>query len=413
MNFFWLTFLWLNAWRNLKRHARRTLVTVLSVAAAAAAILVFESFKKSLIKTARQSVITSYYGHYELTKKGFYEEKSEKPYGYQIVDFDLLREKINSQVGELKFFSRRQEFFGLLNFSDRSFGGVGIAIDAAEDRKFLTLTQVAQGKHLADSPKDSVFIGTGVAKALHVGVGDVVALLVTTPTGSLNALDLNVTGIFKTGVVEIDDRGFYVHQSLVQSLLKIPGAPRILIGFEKDDELQFKKPLEDLLTREFSDLKASHWMERAPFYENLLGWMTKQIFVFYIIVLIIATLGIANVFTMGLLERVGEFGTLKSLGNHASEIAMLIFVEAILQAFLGSILGIVLGIFIILVPLGGGILMPPPALMSVPMLVQFAVPLKALVPIALICTVVSGLSGIFPAIKFARMSIVKALGRNI
>ncbi|MCX6125449.1 MAG: hypothetical protein NTV34_11985, partial [Proteobacteria bacterium] len=295
MNFVnWTELLFKNAWRNLLRNPRRTLLSLVSISSATSAILIFASYEKSLIKTTRQNVITAYYAHYEITDKDYAEKKVDSPYGYQIEDVDSLRSSIEAEVGPLAFLSRRQDFFGLLNFNDRSFGALGLAIDAKEEQKFLTLAQVSAGKHLGDSPLESAFVGEGVAKALKLKIGDTLTLLVTTSQGSINAQDLTVTGMFKTGVMDLDDRAFYIHQELVNSLLKIKGSPRVLIGFSKSDELPLQKPLEDLLRRKFPNLKASHWLERAPFFNNLMGWISKQISVFYFIVLIVSTLSIVN-----------------------------------------------------------------------------------------------------------------------
>jgi putative ABC transport system permease protein len=395
------------------RNPRRTGFSLLSIALATAAILVFESFKQSLIKATRHNIITAHYGHFEITKNGYKEGKDENPYGFQIEDTEQLRSQINEKVGNLRFMSRRQEFFGLLNYNDRSFGAVGLGIDAKEEIKFMTLAQVNEGVHLADSHPQSIFLGYGVAKTLRLKVGDVVTVLVTTAQGSMNALDLTVVGTFKTGVNDLDDRAFYVHQETAQELLKVQGAPRILIGFAQDDELPLQMPLNQLLSQSFPDLKASHWMERATFYDNLLGWMKQQIFVFYVIVMVISTLSIANVFTMGLLERIGEFGTLRAIGTYASEVRSLIFVESILQSLLGSLLGVAIGLFIIQVPLHNGILMPPPPMMSTAFLVHFEQPWNQVIPTILICTFVSAISGILPAVKIGRMGIVEALGRNV
>ncbi len=400
------------AGRCLLRSPRRTFFNLLSVSFATAAILIFGSFEDSLIKVTRRNVITAHYAHYEITHKDYYKNKVDKPFGYQIKDYEQLRKTIEEKVGHLVFASRRQEFFGLINFNDKTFAGMGLGIDAQEEKNFMTLVQVLSGVHLADAPEKSVFVGKGLADSIRLKVGDRITLLVTTAGGSINASDLLVAGIFASGVTDLDERTFYVNQSILPPLLKIEGASRILIGFEGEDELVYQNALNKTLATSFPDLSASHWLERATFYPNLMGWLRTQLSFFYVIVLFIAAVSIVNIFTVGLLDRSGEFGAMRALGTHRWEIGSLIFIESLIQALVGSLLGVVIGAIFILLPLSQGITMPPPPMMSIPMLVTFDIP-WARVPITVaICALVTGLAGLIPAYHMGRINIVKALSRN-
>jgi ABC-type antimicrobial peptide transport system permease subunit len=52
-------------------------------------------------------------------------------------------------------------------------------------------------------------------------------------------------------------------------------------------------------------------------------------------------------------------------------------------------------------------------MMSTAFLVHFEQPWNQVIPTILICTFVSAISGILPAVKIGRMGIVEALGRNV
>lgn len=409
-----LIFFYFNlAARSLFRTPRRTVFNLLSISFATAAIVVFGSFEDSLIRVTRKNVITAHYAHYEITHREYQANKADKPFGYPILEFEELRKQIEQEVGKLAFISRRQDFFGLLNFNDKTFGGMGLGIDALEEKKFMTLAQVDAGVHLGDSPEKSIFVGKGLAESIHLKVGDSLTLLVTTANGTINAMDLEVTGIFRTGVTDLDERTFYVHQSILATLLRITGPSKILIGFSDPDELKYQVPLNKLLADKFPDLRASHWLERATFYPNLIGWLQKQLSFFYGIVLFISAISIVNIFTMGLLDRAGEFGAMRALGTHQQEIGLLIFIESMIQALLGSLLGIFIGIGIIVIPLSQGIMMPPPPMMSVPLEVMFEIPWHRMFLTVVLCTTVTGFSGLIPAFHMGRINIVKALSRNI
>jgi putative ABC transport system permease protein len=290
---------------------------------------------------------------------------------------------------------------------------MAFGIEASQERDFLTLVQTQTGKHLADTGENGVFVGYKLAEKLKAKDGDQVQVLVTTQTGSMNAFDLEIAGTFKSGVIQLDEGAFFIHHALAEKLLKTEGAPLLMVGFKGDDELVYQDKLKRLIRDYDPDLELVHWRQLAEFFDNTMGWVNIQFMVFRIIILIIATISIITVFMMGLMERMGEFGTMRAIGTHRGSIASMIFFEALLQSGLGSVLGVGLGILIIKLFLVNGLTMPPPPLMSVPFKVTFEIP-WASIPLTLaMCVLVSGGAGILPALRMARIRIVEALGRNV
>ncbi len=409
----WVRFLLMASGRNLLRSFRRTAISLLAIASAVAAMIVFQSFVNGVKSTFRHDVITSNYGHFQITRHGFRKNDSDEPFAYQISGASKLRERIEKEVAPLSFFSQRQIFYGLLNYNDRSLGGIGFGIEAEEERRFLTLVQVEQGKHLADGGDLSIFVGFKLAQKLRAKPGDMMTVLVTTKTGSMNALDLEMVGTFKTGITQLDEGSYFIHRRISEQLLKVEGAPIVMIGFKDDDEMKYQKKLNQVVADYDPTLEVAHWRQLAEFFDNTMGWVEKQVFVFRIIILIIATISIVTVFMMGLMERMGEFGTMRAIGTHRQSIAAMIFLESILQSTLGSLIGVGLGMFIITGLLTNGITMPPPPLMSVPFHVTFLIP-WANIPLTLaLCVLVAGGAGVLPAWRMARIRIVEALGRNV
>lgn len=408
----WVRFLVETSFRNLMRSPRRTLISLSAIACAAAAMLVFQSFVNGVKQTFRINVITSVYGHFQVSPKGFRQNESDDPLAYQISNFDEIRKAVED-IAPIKMFAPRQPFYGLVNFNDRSVGGIGFGVDAKEENKFLTLNQIYEGKSLADAGPESIVIGFALAKRLRVKVGDMVTVLVTTKTGSMNALDLEMVGTFKSGITELDQGTYQIDHNVVERLLKSKGAPIVVLGLQQDNEMPVKAALEKKFREQFPNLEIVHWNKLAEFFDNTMGWIEKQIFVFRTIILMIATLSIVTVFMMSLFERIGEFGTMRAIGTHRGSIAFMIFIESMVQSFVGSLIGVALAVAVITLGLRQGYTMPPPPLMSVPFHVNFSVPWADVPGTLLLCIFVAGGAGIFPALKMARIGIVEALGRNV
>ncbi len=399
--------------RNLLRSPRRTMISLFAIAAAASSLIIFQSFVEGVRTTFRENVITSQFGHYQIYREETRNKPGVDPYKYLIEDDKEFKEKISKSVAPLSFLSRQERFFGLLSNGDKSTGGVGIGIEANEEKDFLTLTQVHEGKHLADGSKESIFIGFEFARKLNIKVGDYVTVVVNTAEGSINALDLEVVGTFKSGVTEMDSGMYMIHYDTAKDLLGVNGSQRILIGFEDDDELAHQAKLNTFLKKNYPKLQAVHWQELAAYFDNTMGWLDSIFFVFRVIIILIAALSIVNVFTITLLERTGEFGTLRAIGTKRSEIISMIITEGLMQAFLGTGLGVLMGVVVIVGALAGGVSMPPPLLMTTPFEVAFAIPWVGVGITSLLCIGIAGGSGIWPAIKMSNINIVQALGRNV
>src|SRR5439155_25624201 len=96
------------------------------------------------------------------------------------------------------------------------------------------------------------------------------------------------------------------------------------------------------------------------FYANTVALYDRQFAVLNAIILFLVVLGVSNSVNMTVLERMGEFGTMRALGNRAWHIVKLIIVESALLGCSGAVLGFALGATLALTISTVGIAMPPP-----------------------------------------------------
>ena len=64
-------FLLKSAWRNVLRHRRRSLVTLLAVVSGVGGVVVFGGFVEANYTGLRESVIRSQYGHLQVYRAGY------------------------------------------------------------------------------------------------------------------------------------------------------------------------------------------------------------------------------------------------------------------------------------------------------------------------------------------------------
>ena len=71
---------------------------------------------------------------------------------------------------------------------------------------------------------------------MHVKPGDYLTLMSTTTSGSLNAMDVRVAGIFMSGVKEYDDRAIKMPLAGAQQLLQTKKVERLLVLLNNTDD---------------------------------------------------------------------------------------------------------------------------------------------------------------------------------
>jgi len=127
-----------------------------------------------------------------------------------------------------------------------------------------------------------------------------------------------------------------------------------------------------------------------------LDYVTIAATIIGIITLLGAAIGLMNIMLVSVTERTREIGIRKSAGATRTDIRNQFLTEAVVICQIGGIAGIIMGILI------GN-------LMGMSMNAAFIIPWKWIFSGIFVCLVVGVLSGLYPAIKAARLDPIEAL----
>lgn len=395
------------AYRNVVRQRRRSLIAVVAVAFGIASLILASGFIEWNLRFGRESTIHSQLGHIQISKRGYLDSGLSDPFAYLLPDNITLQHEIES-LPHVRTLAPRLSFNGLISRggSTISFIGEGVVPDREQDLS-RSLT-IVQGQGLSSGDSHGVIVGQGLAANLGVKPGDTVVLLATTPSGSINAVEGTVRGLFATVTKAYDDSAIRVPIVMARQLLRISGLHSYVLLLDKTENTDV---VVSALRKLFHGqaLEVIPWYRMADFYNKTAELFSRQVNFVRLIIAVIIVLSISNSMMMSVLERTSEIGTLTALGTRRSGILSLFLTEGVLLGILGGCLGLLLGYGAAQLISVIGIPMPPPPGMAsgytAEIMVTWPLALQAFA-LAVSTTLVASL---FPAWKASRMNIVDSL----
>ncbi|HEX3580214.1 MAG TPA: ABC transporter permease, partial [Thermoanaerobaculia bacterium] len=215
------------AFRNILRNRRRSAITLLVIVFGSIGLILFGGYKAHTFYALRESTIRNRLGHLQIFAKGYSASESQKPLAYALDDVASLRRQVERDP-RVKMTAAQITLMGLVSNGEKSETFLATAVEPAKDREMQS-QRIMAGAPLANNEPDAALLGAGLAKSMHVKPGDYVTLMTTTVTGSLNAMDVRVAGIFTIGVKEYDDRAVKLPIAGAQTLLQTKKVEKLLV----------------------------------------------------------------------------------------------------------------------------------------------------------------------------------------
>jgi putative ABC transport system permease protein len=405
--------LWTVPWtalRNLLRQPRRSALALSAVTFGVVALMLASGFIQWIYFDLRESTIRAELGHLQIVRPGYYDVGRADPFKYLLPASGPTLDLVERQPGVVAV-APRLYFSGLASHGDTTISFSGEGISPAQEAQLSGSLVINAGAALREGDSKGVMFGAGLAHNLGVHVGDPVVLLVSTPSGGVNAVDATVRGIFSTVSKAFDDSALRVPIEMARRLLRVQGAHAWVVLL--DDTARTDATMTSLhKLLPAKDFEIAPWYELADFYNKTVALFSKQLAVMRAIIAAIIVLSISNTMIMGVMERTGEIGTAMALGATRSRIGAQFVVEGIVLGILGGLVGVALSVALATAISAIGIPMPPPPGMAHGYVGQIMVTPTLAVQAFGLASVTTLIASIFPAIKASRLSIVDALRTN-
>ncbi len=330
-------------------------------------------FQEEIIKSS----INTYTGYFQINRKGFFDNESlaafiEKP--------DAIIQEISS-IPHIKAVTTRILSLGLVGGGNNSSGCLIVGIHPDREAQVTTFRNgVIKGRFLEPAEQNAIIIGVDMAQRLDLPLQGEATLLLLSSTGTIEAVNLQVVGIFDSGNPAFNRNMVMVSQSLLSQLVgygntkvsqivvaidhnrhleetaqAISEKLRKFQAFYTDIDSSTKIPID--MIQEFGDvyvkmekgiefekkLELLSWKEILPALVDVVQLQNIVLKIILTAVFLAAFIIVLNVTIMGVMERKREFGILKAMGMRSSQLAKLIFMESLMMTGAAFVIGTTLG----------------------------------------------------------------------
>ncbi|MBL7003684.1 MAG: ABC transporter permease [Gammaproteobacteria bacterium] len=400
----WLIF----AIKNVFRNRRRALITILITAIGTVAIMLSGGFALFTYEGLQEMAARSS-GHIIVAHKDYFDQEEETPMELGMVNYQQKIEQLKEDKRVRKVLPRTA-LSGLISNGDKSAIFMGSGIDPEEFVVKGPSLEMVAGRRLSrnleklETPE--IMLAKDLAKSMQVEVGGYLTVMVTTADGVLNAIDVQVSGIFSTGVPEMDKRLVMTHINTAQELLvtdKISSLHVYLYQIDDTDSVL------ESVQKNHKTLALQSWLEQAFFYEKVKNLYDRIFGMLGIVIFLMVFFSVSNTMSMVVVERTREIGTQAAMGAYPWEIVRNFSLESFVIGLTGTALGLLISGIISVALQFANIQMPPPPGSShgYPLMVYFSFELAMLIVplLILICVAAAWIA----ATRGVKKSIVEAL----
>jgi putative ABC transport system permease protein len=272
---------------------------------------------------------------------------------------------------------------------------------------FLTITA---GDVLASGSKDAeVMLGEGLAKSLKASPGSSLTLLASTTDGALNAMDVQVKGVFSTGVPDLDRRAIYTDIASAQKLLNTERISSLGVFLSR---MEMTQEARQRFAAANPALTVQTWLDQAFFYQAVRDLYNRIFGALGLIIGLIVVFVVTNAMAMAIIERTREIGTLRALGTLPSQLLRTLGMEGMVLGGVGAIGGAIVALGVTVLLLVVPVQMPPPPGQSkgYPLIISFDFTMYAVTMLTMVALTV--LASVWVARKTVNMPVVDALAHT-
>lgn len=327
------------AFRNVTRQTGRTALSMVSIIFGVAVLILGRGFVGGLKENIIRAQIDTVSGHVLALPAGY------PTIGLQHPVDELLHVDAETAAwldGATAGWTQRTFFTARVVHGRDAMRVRVVAVDPATDTSVFPRDGWRTQGAIAEGPEQGVTLSVGVARIFGSSPGDRLIFEARTTDGAINALEVPVAGVLRTGSPTFDGSGVLMSRALAQELVQIgDGFTHLAVRLpSRDDAAEFAAALAPRLG---AQAQITTWREESEGLVAAQDLRQTMLDILAFAMMAIAATGIANTVLMAAYERVREIGTLRAMGLGRGGVIRLFVTEGAIMGVAGSLLGAALG----------------------------------------------------------------------
>lgn len=394
------------AFRNLFRNVKRSILSVMTIIVGVMGLIMAYGMVRGVEDTFIRVDIDTDFGHLRVMHKDYTKEEENMPLDIQVQKPKQVVQALQKKWPTATVFQR------IVFATDLSDGvntlrcrGVALPADAAE--KAYKFAQYTSKKTKLVKGENSIYMGADLAKTFKKKVGDRITLVVRTRAGSINALDFTIRDVLSVGNMLVDSMSIYMSMETGRKLLQMKqGATDVIARLPGRKDAKAAAALAGTVSPQNFPRT---WRHKAQEIIDLQQLRRKIFNIMIGLILLVASIGIANTLLMSGYERRGEIGMMMAQGMRTKSIMSMFAMEAGALGLFGSLVGAAIGsagalyfqTYGFQIPAGTGY--EEVTTMSVASTIYFLFSIDLAIIAVVIGVVVSVLGSLWPAWRITRL----------
>ncbi len=243
---------------------------------------------------------------------------------------------------------------GLLSFGQAVQGAVIRGVLPVEESRVADIGVHMKAGRLENlqAGEFGIVLGSELARALGVGMGDKVVLIApqgqVTPAGVMPRLkQFTVAGIFEVGMYEFDAGLALINLQDAQKLYRM-GDRVSGVRLKLKDLYRAPLVVRDLSTMLTGDLYISDWTRQHANFFRAIQIEKNVMFIILLLIVAVAAFNIVSTLVMVVTDKQSDIAILRTLGASPASIMKIFIVQGALIGVIGTLLGVVGGVVLAL-----------------------------------------------------------------
>jgi ABC-type lipoprotein release transport system permease subunit len=336
---------WRIGWRNLGRNRRRTALTAVGLAVGYTSVVAIAGLTDGLTSEMVDTATGIITGQVEIHAPAYLPDRSvyETIGGDAGTDVAALLDAATADPA-VTGAAPRVYAGGLISSGAATVGAMLVGVDPAREPTVTRLPAAVREGHFPEAGKHELLIGRGMATQLGVAPGAELVLVAPAADGSLGNDLFTVSGVFESGMQDLDQGYALLPLDVLQELLALAPGRIHEVALRVNDPWLAPAVAERVGARlrgaGGAPLLVQPWTVLRPELVDYAQLAKSSLWIVLVVIFAMAIFGVANTLLMATFERRYEFALLLALGAAPRGIVRAILTEAVALGVFSIALGV-------------------------------------------------------------------------